>query len=538
MRVVAICHDNCVCRCRNYVGERYASADIEFISGFSFTFFILLSFIRLFLKPCDILILCVEPPLRYLKRLLVHFLLLFSSAQEIEILLGTDEIKIQRGFGSRFQMFFQLLFMPFLTLICMGIAIAVQIFFGVFGSLRKKRKQANDENKNILYIATQRYVSNAFGGHVSHMGNVINSFRNLGWHVFLVSPGEFPRLDCEKMVIKPFRDGFIPPCFTDMLYDFYVTYKTLKIINEINPAFIYQRHGNFHLAGAILSFLTGVPYILEVNGIIPCEKEYWGIISGWITKLFIPYEKISLKNAARISAISLEIKDTLIKTGTEPEKIYLNPNGVDVRMFTPGQEASKGIREQLGIDQCIVIGYAGIFDNYHGVDTITETVKSITNQYKNSAFILIGDGLLQKSTRESISDITGRERVIFTGKIDFHLMPAYLDACDILMFSGGRANKGFYFSPIKLFEYMAMEKPVISYNTGQMSRVIENGVDGLLVDPSSMENYIKGMEYLIQNPHLWSKMGKAARKKVEESFSWKRNGERTIEEYGKIGGNQ
>lgn len=489
------------------------------------------------MRSCDVLIFCIEPPLRYCRRLLLHFLLLFSNAKDIIILLETDEIKIPGGFGGRLQALLQILIMPLLALICFAIATAVKIFFGVFGSLRKKRKLVTDENRNILYIATQRYVSKTIGGHVSHIGSVIKSFENLGWRVFLVSPGEFPDLDCEKMVVKPFKDNFLPPSFTEMLYDFYVTFRTMKIINKINPAFIYQRHGNYHLAGVIISFFTGVPYILEVNGIIPCEKEYWGIVPQWTIDLFSPYEKISLKNAARISAISLEIKETLTEAGIEPEKVFLNPNGVDSAMFSPGQEAAKEIREQLGIDKYTVVGYAGTFDNYHGVDTIAETVKSITNRYKNSAFLLMGDGLLHKSVEESLSDIVGRERVIFTGKIDFRLMPAYLEACDILMYNGGRGKTGFYFSPIKLFEYMAMEKPVISYNLGQMSRVIENGVDGVLVDPSSIEAYIKGMEYLIENPQLWEKMGKEARRKVAESFTWDRNAERTVEEYGKIGGN-
>ena len=531
-RIIAICHDNCVCRCRNYTGEKFADANTEFITGFSFKFFTLLSFIRFFVRSCDVLIFCIEPPLRFFRRLLLYFLLLFSNTKEIIILVRTDEIMIPGNFTGRLQALLYLLLMPFLTLLCFAVAAGVKFLFGAFGNFRKKRKYADPTNKNILYIATQRYVSKTIGGHISHIGSVIQSFKNLGWQVFLVSPGEFPHIECEKMVVKPFEDKFLPPCFTEMLYDLYVTYKTMNIIKKISPAFIYQRHGNYHLAGAIISFFTGIPYILEVNGIIPCEKEYWGIIPQWVINLFCPYEKISLKNAARISAISLEMKETLMTSGIEQEKIYLNPNGVDTAMFAPGQKEAKGIREQSGLDQYIVVGYAGTFDNYHGVDTIIEIVKSITTKYETTAFLLMGNGLLQKTVKEKLMDIPGKERVIFTGNIEFRLMPAYLDACNILMYNGGRGRKGFHFSPIKLFEYMAMEKPVISYNLGQMSRVVENGVDGVLVDPSSIENYIKGMEYLVENPHLWNKMGKIARRKVAKSFTWDRNAKRTLEEFG------
>lgn len=534
MKIIAICQKNCICRCKNYTGEIFPEADIDFIDGFSFNFLAIFQLFRFFVKSCDILIICTEPPLRYFKRLLLYLLLLFSNTKEIIILVGTDEIRIEGCFIRRIQAFLQLLFMPFLTLFCFIAAIGVRIFFGLSGFLKKKRKPASPENKNILYIATQRYVSKTVGGHVSHIESVINSFKDLGWQVFLVSPGEFSNPGCEKMVIKPFDDGILPPCFTEMLYDFFVAFKTMKVIKQINPAFIYQRHGNYHLAGAIISFLTGIPYILEVNGIISCEVQYWGITPQWVINFFCPYEKISLQNAAKISAISLEMKEALIEAGIKPEKIYLNPNGADTHIFTPGQEAAKGIREKSGIDEYKVIGYAGTFDHYHGIDTLVETVKYITAQYEKSAFLLVGDGLLQKSVKESLAEITGRERIIFTGKIPFSMMPAYLEACDILMYNGGRGRENFHFSPIKLFEYMAMEKPVISYNTGQMSRVIENGVDGLLVDPSSIENYKRGMEYLIKNPQLWDGMGKEARKKVEESFTWKRNAGRTIKEYIQI----
>lgn len=127
---------------------------------------------------------------------------------------------------------------------------------------------------------------------------------------------------------------------------------------------------------------------------------------------------------------------------------------------------------------------------------------------------------------KTVKEIVHREKiesyVIITGSIAQGKGPSFLAACDILVNPTIPNPDGtpFFGSPTKLFEYMAMGKAIIASDMDQMSEVLEDKEDALLVIPGSVESLLQAIEKLVNCKDLRDRLGKNARKKVCERYTW------------------
>ena len=78
----------------------------------------------------------------------------------------------------------------------------------------------------------------------------------------------------------------------------------------------------------------------------------------------------------------------------------------------------------------------------------------------------------------------------------------------------------FYFSPLKVYEYMAMAKPIIATGIGQLNELIKNGKYGILVPPDQPQSWVDAIRYLADHPYQGKAMGALARKQVERQHTW------------------
>ena len=101
-------------------------------------------------------------------------------------------------------------------------------------------------------------------------------------------------------------------------------------------------------------------------------------------------------------------------------------------------------------------------------------------------------------------------------------MPDYIDLMDICVIP--HSNE--YRSPIKMFEYMAMEKPVIAPRFEPIKNVIEDGQNGILFNPNDKEDFMRSLDFLMQNSLERERLGMAARNAVIERHTWRKNAQR------------
>ena len=298
---------------------------------------------------------------------------------------------------------------------------------------------------------------------------------------------------------------------------------------------LYQRHGRFVVAGAVLSRLLRIPLVLEYNG-----SEDW-IAKHWDPTRFAPWlrlcEKVSIRSASLIVVVSNPLKQELMEIGVPEERILVNPNAVDPEWFHPQCGGAK-LREDLGLRSGdIVVCFVGTFSYWHGVGVLEQAIRSLLeNTPKDSPlkFLLVGDGLLAPQFRGALDPYTRQGRVIFTGAIPHRSVRTYLDAADILVSPHIPMPDGspFFGSPTKLFEYMAMGKAIAASALDQIAIVLEHGRTALLVRPGDSSELVGAILRLADDAQLRTDLGCNARQTALARHTWRQNARRVLLHYG------
>ncbi|HVF88472.1 MAG TPA: glycosyltransferase family 4 protein [Blastocatellia bacterium] len=291
--------------------------------------------------------------------------------------------------------------------------------------------------------------------------------------------------------------------------------------------FIYQRYSRFNWTGVLLSLTSGLPLFLEFNGSEVWAGRHWDPIGQlWLLARF---ERLNLRAADRVFVVSDVERRNLLGSGVESERIVVNPNGVDAGEFHPGC-GGRELRRALGIDDKVVVGFLGTFGPWHGAPALAEAA-ALVSRSSNCHFLFIGDGDQKAMTEALMEKASGVAGWTFTGRIPHGEVRAYLDACDILSSPHVAATDGseFFGSPTKLFEYMAMARPVVASRLGQIADVIEDGESGLLVEPGSSGELARAIDRLASDGALRQRLGVAARRRVEERYTWRHNASRVFD---------
>ena len=291
------------------------------------------------------------------------------------------------------------------------------------------------------------------------------------------------------------------------------------------PRAFYQRHWRFSIAGALLARRFQAPLILEYNG-----PEVW-IADHWDPTTFRSWvklcEELTLRSAARILVVSEVLRDGLIERGIPPDRIRVNPNGVDPDYFCPGR-GREGGRSELGVEpDDVLVGFVGSFSLWHGIEILQQAIVRLlrTRPPRRLRFVLMGHGLLQEEMRSALAAYERSGEVIFTGLLPRDKVAQYLDASDILvsphipMPDGSR----FFGSPTKIFEYMAMSKGIVASRLDQLAEVLEHNQTALLVTPGNAEELAEAILCLALDPKKRQALGLAARRAAVERHCWSHN---------------
>jgi len=237
------------------------------------------------------------------------------------------------------------------------------------------------------------------------------------------------------------------------------------------------------------------------------------------------FHQLIWRRSRRIITITKSIRDELVGAGVEADKIKVAADGVDLEKF--GIQLSQAEARKitgLPLDKKIVL-YAGslFLHGWKGVDIFLEASKGFSDDY---LFVLVGG---EEGEMDDIKREYGRRNIFLAGRKRQKEVPPYLKAADILVLPNkkGSANSEKYTSPLKLFEYMASGRPIIASNLPSIREVL-NGDNALLVEPNSASNLVQGIEKLIREQTLSSKISNQARLDAKQ-YSWKMRAENIIE---------
>lgn len=305
------------------------------------------------------------------------------------------------------------------------------------------------------------------------------------------------------------------------------------LLKTEKPRMLYQRHGRFLFAGAILSRWLGIPLVLEYNGSEDWIAKYWdpARFSPWLRLC----EEVSVKAAASIVVVSNPLKQELMQAGIAGERVIVNPNAVDPGQFAPGCGGAK-LRLELGFHpEDVVVCFVGTFSYWHGVAVLEQAIQSLLQSPEPGGpllkFLLVGDGLLAPQMRNVLDPHVRQGSVIFTGTVAHDAVRKYLDAADIVVSPHVPMPDGrpFFGSPTKLFEYMAMGKAIAASALDQIGEVLENGKTALLVKPGDPKELAAAIQRLAVDTQLRAELGRNAREAALARHTWRQNARRVLD---------
>lgn len=285
----------------------------------------------------------------------------------------------------------------------------------------------------------------------------------------------------------------------------------------------HEHNGLFCYGAAKACQRLGLPYILTFSADPLFERALGGRPLRGPHRLVAAREaSFTYRLARKIICVSEPAKRHLIETWqVNPEKVVVMPNGVDLDLFQPGYDPGP-IRAQLGLNGEPVIGFVGGFQYWHGLEHLVESLAQVRTEVPQAKLLLIGDGRARPSVERKIAELGLESEVIITGLLPQSRVPEMLAVADVAVLPYPKLPRELWFSPLKLYEYMASGKAIVASREGQIADVIRHDYDGLLVEPDNIDDLAQATIRLLNNPAERARLGNNARTQAVKEHSWDR----------------
>ncbi len=294
------------------------------------------------------------------------------------------------------------------------------------------------------------------------------------------------------------------------------------MLEEFRPDVIYERHCLFNTAGLALAHHFDVPLMLEVNAPLMFEQQKMrGLALPLVARAA---ERLVLAGADQVVVVSQALCTYVADFGVPPDRMSVIPNAADPDVFGPAVGLSP-IRQQLGWHDQFVIGFVGSMKPWHGVETLLQMLQLLGGRDSAFRLLLVGAGPHLTDLRHQAEQLGLGDAVHMTGAVPHDAVPDLLRAMDLTV-AAYAADAEAYFSPVKLFEYMAMALPVVAARVGQACEVIEEGRTGWLYTAGDANELADVIRRISADRALCRAVGAAARDCVLQQYTWRHNARR------------
>ncbi len=378
----------------------------------------------------------------------------------------------------------------------------------------------------ILYYSPHPQLSmHAPTGYGTHMREMIAAWRRMGVDVQTCIAGDSDESPYASQVnpprgkfdgIKKLTPKFIWQSLRDMsLMRFDKNQQQiLEVqIEKYQPDLIYERVAYLQNSGIRAAKKHGVKHVSEINAPYPEERVSFSGKSFFLSAAR-GVEREILANTTGVSVVSSALKRYLTKILPSAEsKILVVPNSVNPIELNFSEDQKADLRKSYGLASDFVIGFVGSMFPYHGVDILIKAFAKLPTE-QNARLLIIGDGAILADLKALARSLGIFQRVIFTGSLPHREVYANIELMDICCMP----KSNWYGSPVKIFEYGLLRKPVIAPNEVPMHDVM-GADDGELVEPDA-DDFYSALMKLMNDESRRTLVAENWHRKVLEDYTW------------------
>jgi len=381
----------------------------------------------------------------------------------------------------------------------------------------------------ILY----HHRTHARGAEGVHISSIVNALEQLGHTVDILSvPGVNHSsqnigapVDKTKEKVKglnrvwSFMSNSMPGILfeiAEVIYNIPAYFRLNKALKTGGYDLVYERYAYFLIAGALAAKKYKIPFVLEaneVNGIDGrARKQY-------LKSLCIKIEKKLFLLSSRIITVSSFLADLIsvrLSGSDYCGDVVVAPNAINLDKIPNKSKSDKLLSHYLISKKQIIIGFAGWFDEWDRLDIFVRMINELRSHGHDVVGFLIGDGVGVNEAKLLANELGITKQIIFTGAVSRADIYPHLSLLDIAVFP--HSNE--YGSPVVMFEFMALQipivapklRPILDVLTDNESALLfeilneselNNCVNKLVID-KNIANLLSNNAYeLIKNKHTW-----------------------------------
>ncbi len=280
---------------------------------------------------------------------------------------------------------------------------------------------------------------------------------------------------------------------------------------------VYERRMSPKISWAV-SLLTGVPFVVEVNGSLDDELRALGRKRRLIRPAIARRIRGQMfSRAARVIAVSSGIRDGLVSMyGLPRDRVAVVPNGANISRFHPKDRNSSRIAVRLDRNDFIIC-FVGSLVAWQGIPTLIAAAERLRTRIPHLRIVMVGGGPDTDALKAQVWQSSVRDICIFAGEVPYEDVPTIIAASDVCVAPFARTRKA---SPIKVFEYLACGKPVVSSDIDDIGDFLKRSRAGVVIEPGNAEALANGIEWVYNHPEEALELARRGRLAVEQTRSW------------------
>ena len=278
-----------------------------------------------------------------------------------------------------------------------------------------------------------------------------------------------------------------------------------------------ERYYNFGGEGVIAAAAAGALMVLEVNAPV---IDYPGSTKSRLDRVMLVEPMRRWRDwQCRRAHLFVTPSAAILPAWVDTDRVLRSEWGADTARFTPDARGDVPFRRESGDTVAI---FAGAFRPWHGAVHLVRAIAELRLRGRRDIkAVFVGDGPELPRVRRAAAGVDG---IVFTGALSHDRMPACLAAADIGVAPFDLAAHGplrldFYWSPLKLFEYMAAGLPVVAPNVRRMTELVQHEREGFVYDAADSHALPNAIERLADAPNRLA-MGRAARQRAADEYGW------------------